>query len=261
MAYSEVAWQPNRKPLDIQDTLVASLLSDENFSPTRPVSMEETGLGEEFIEQTHLQVPGGVRHQQGPNDCRQYLSSLPHRGDDAGNAADQPVRGPCRLGLLQRLLLQPDEPGAVAGDGLPGNLRLRRPRARAVDGLRDLGRGPIDHRRNPRPGKTGRGGARDFRRSRPVRKPGAGHQFGRRHVPLRSAGKRQIDLGQADHLVLWAGNLDSPCPLRRRPGDQVLRLGLSQAGGQRRAQHHQVRRIRPPLAEDSRAPPWSSAAN
>ncbi len=37
--------------MDIQDTLVASLLSGENFSPTRPVSMEETGLGEEFIEQ------------------------------------------------------------------------------------------------------------------------------------------------------------------------------------------------------------------
>jgi predicted ATPase with chaperone activity len=40
-----------QKTMDIQDTLVASLLSDENFSPTRPVSMEETGLGEEFIEQ------------------------------------------------------------------------------------------------------------------------------------------------------------------------------------------------------------------
>jgi predicted ATPase with chaperone activity len=42
---------PEQKTLDIQDTLVASLLSDENFSPTRPVSLEETGLGEEFIEQ------------------------------------------------------------------------------------------------------------------------------------------------------------------------------------------------------------------
>jgi len=40
-----------QKTMDIQDTLVASLLSDENFSPTRPVSTEETGLGEEFIEQ------------------------------------------------------------------------------------------------------------------------------------------------------------------------------------------------------------------
>ena len=40
-----------QKTLDIQDTLVASLLSDENFSPTRPVSIEETGLGEEFLEQ------------------------------------------------------------------------------------------------------------------------------------------------------------------------------------------------------------------
>jgi len=41
----------DQKTMDIQDTLVASLLSGENFSPTRPVSMEETGLGEEFIEQ------------------------------------------------------------------------------------------------------------------------------------------------------------------------------------------------------------------
>jgi len=39
-----------QKTLDIQDALVASLLSNENFLPTRPVSMEETGLGEEFIE-------------------------------------------------------------------------------------------------------------------------------------------------------------------------------------------------------------------
>jgi predicted ATPase with chaperone activity len=41
----------DQKTLDIQDSLVASLLSDENFSPTRPTSIEETGLGEEFIEQ------------------------------------------------------------------------------------------------------------------------------------------------------------------------------------------------------------------
>ncbi len=50
-----------QKTLDIQDTLVASLLSDEYFSPTRPVSMEETGLGEELLEQLickHLVVFG-----------------------------------------------------------------------------------------------------------------------------------------------------------------------------------------------------------
>jgi len=50
-----------QKTLDIQESLVASLLSDENFSPTRPLSIEETGLGEEFIEQLickHLMVFG-----------------------------------------------------------------------------------------------------------------------------------------------------------------------------------------------------------
>ncbi len=37
--------------LDINEGLLASLLSDENFVPTRPASLEETGLGEEFVEQ------------------------------------------------------------------------------------------------------------------------------------------------------------------------------------------------------------------
>jgi predicted ATPase with chaperone activity len=37
--------------LDIEDSLLASLLSEENFSPTKPTTIEETGLGEEFIEQ------------------------------------------------------------------------------------------------------------------------------------------------------------------------------------------------------------------
>ena len=37
--------------LDIQDSLTASLLAGENFCPTRPVSIEETGLGEELVEQ------------------------------------------------------------------------------------------------------------------------------------------------------------------------------------------------------------------
>ena len=36
--------------LDIKDSLLASLLSDENFCPTEPASIKETGLGEEFIE-------------------------------------------------------------------------------------------------------------------------------------------------------------------------------------------------------------------
>src|SRR6516162_2503409 len=37
--------------LDINEGLLASLLSDEYFVPTRPASIEETGLGEEFVEQ------------------------------------------------------------------------------------------------------------------------------------------------------------------------------------------------------------------
>ena len=36
--------------LYIKDSLLASLLSDENFCPTEPASIKETGLGEEFIE-------------------------------------------------------------------------------------------------------------------------------------------------------------------------------------------------------------------
>ena len=37
--------------LDINEGLLASLLSDEYFVPSRPASLEETGLGEEFVEQ------------------------------------------------------------------------------------------------------------------------------------------------------------------------------------------------------------------
>lgn len=37
--------------LDIGDSLLASLLSDDNFCPAKPASVEEAGLGEEFIEQ------------------------------------------------------------------------------------------------------------------------------------------------------------------------------------------------------------------
>jgi hypothetical protein len=39
------------KTLDISESVLASLLSDENFAPARPATLEETGLGEEFIEQ------------------------------------------------------------------------------------------------------------------------------------------------------------------------------------------------------------------
>jgi hypothetical protein len=37
--------------LDINESLLASLLTDENFVPARPATLEETGLGEEFVEQ------------------------------------------------------------------------------------------------------------------------------------------------------------------------------------------------------------------
>ncbi|HUY32750.1 MAG TPA: AAA family ATPase [Pirellulales bacterium] len=37
--------------LDIQDSLLASFLSDENFRPTEPTSIEEAGLGEDLLEQ------------------------------------------------------------------------------------------------------------------------------------------------------------------------------------------------------------------
>jgi predicted ATPase with chaperone activity len=47
--------------LNIKDSLLASLLSDENFCPTEPASIEETGLGEEVVERLickHLAVFG-----------------------------------------------------------------------------------------------------------------------------------------------------------------------------------------------------------
>jgi predicted ATPase with chaperone activity len=39
-----------QETLDIKDSLLASLLSDENFCPTEPATIEEVGLGEEFVE-------------------------------------------------------------------------------------------------------------------------------------------------------------------------------------------------------------------
>jgi predicted ATPase with chaperone activity len=50
--------------LDIKESLLASLLSEENFSPAKPNSIEETGLGEELIEQLvckHLAVFGTAK--------------------------------------------------------------------------------------------------------------------------------------------------------------------------------------------------------
>lgn len=40
-----------KETLNIKEGLLASLLSDENFFPTKPASIEETGLGEEMVEQ------------------------------------------------------------------------------------------------------------------------------------------------------------------------------------------------------------------
>jgi len=47
--------------LNIKDSLLASLVSDENFRPIAPASVEEAGLGEEYVEQLvckHLAVFG-----------------------------------------------------------------------------------------------------------------------------------------------------------------------------------------------------------
>ena len=238
-----------QETLDIKDSLLASLLSDENFCPDPAGDDRRDGPRRGIHRAVDLQVPGRVRHEQGPLHRRPPLPAVQHHRAAAGHAADQPDRGPRRFGPLQRLLLQPDHAGPHAGDVVPGGLRLRRAGARAADGLRDLRRGPVDHRRGPGPGKAGGGRARHLRRSEPLREPGPGDQFGRGHVPVRRAGQRQIDARQADHAVLRPGDLDSARAVRRRPDHQVLRLGLPQAGDQRRAEHHQVRRSRPPLAE------------
>lgn len=50
-----------QETLDIKDSLLASLMSDENFCPAEPATIEETGLGEEFVEQAickHLAIFG-----------------------------------------------------------------------------------------------------------------------------------------------------------------------------------------------------------
>ncbi|HEY5311451.1 MAG TPA: AAA family ATPase, partial [Pirellulales bacterium] len=50
-----------QQTLDIKDGLLASLLADDNFFPSEPASIEETGLGEELVEQLickHLLIFG-----------------------------------------------------------------------------------------------------------------------------------------------------------------------------------------------------------
>src|ERR1700719_1891546 len=52
---------PVQQTLDIKDGLLASLLADDNFFPSEPTTIEETGLGEELVEQLickHLAVFG-----------------------------------------------------------------------------------------------------------------------------------------------------------------------------------------------------------
>src|SRR5437773_5538434 len=53
-----------QETLNIKDSLLASLVSDENFRPVAPASIEEAGLGDEFVEQLvckHLAVFGASK--------------------------------------------------------------------------------------------------------------------------------------------------------------------------------------------------------
>ena len=211
---------------------------------------------------TDLQAPGGVRHEQRPGDRRPHLPAVPHGRAAAGHAADQPDRGPRRVGPVQRLLLQPDHAGPDAGDGLSGGLRLRRPGARAADGLRDLGRGPVDHRRGPRPGQAGRRPSATFR-SIPISSTAWGRRSTRAPA-CSSTGRRAT------------ANRPSPSGSRCCFGQEIWIPHAIYEDGQiikfyDSAYHKQVasdersilksRRARPALAEDLRVPRWSSAAS
>ena len=119
---------------DINESLLASLLADENFVPTRPASIEETGLGEEFVEQLickYLAVFGTSKGRAiADHLCLPFNIVEPL----LQHAADQPARGPRRRGALQRLLLQPHRPGPQRGPmSYLRGLRLRRPGAGAAD--------------------------------------------------------------------------------------------------------------------------------
>ena len=164
--------------LDLQDSLLASLMADESFRPTEPASLEEAGIGEECVEQLickYLAIFGASNGRT----IAEYIC-LPFRIIEPllARVAHQSDRGPRRFGLLQRLLLCTDLARPHAGGSLLGRLRLRGAGARAADGLRDLGRGPVDYGRGPGTRETGGGRARHFRRSEPLR-----HVWGRPSTP------------------------------------------------------------------------------
>lgn len=186
----------DQKTLDIQDTLVASLLSDENFSPTRPVSIEETGLGEEFIEQLickYLVVFGTSKGRLlADNLCLPYNIVETMLGTLRTNQFIVHAGSASFNDYYYSLTNQ----GRTRAMAFLESCRLCRPGAGALDGLRHLRRGPIHHGRKPRPGTAARGGAGDFRRSGALRKPGPRHQLGRRHVPLRHPGNGKSTLAK-----------------------------------------------------------------
>ncbi len=239
------------KTLDISDSLLASLLSDENFCPGPAGVDRRDGPGRGVHRAVDLQVPGRVRHEQGPFHRRPHLPAVQHHRAAAGHAANQPDRGPRRLRPVQRLLLQPDHAGPHAGDVVPGRLRLRRAGARAADGLRDLRRGPVDHRRGPGPGETGRGRARTsrsipslFESLGPAINSGAGMFL----YGAPGNGKSTL----AKRITLCFGQ-EIWIPHALYEDGQIIKFydtAYHKPVHQRRAEHHQVRRARPPLAED-----------
>ena len=202
-----------QETLDIKDSVLASLLSDENFSPTEPASIEETGLGEEFVEQLI---------------CK-YLAVF---GTSNGRAIAEPICLPFRiveplLGMLRTNQIVVHAGSAPFNDYYytltAQGERGRRP---FLEACNYVGPAPVplmDYvisveaqsitAEAPGPEKLA-AAVRDISVDpQLVRKPGAGDQLRRGNVSLRRAGQRQIDPGQADHHVLRAGDLDPPCPV------------------------------------------------
>ncbi len=245
-----------------RESLLATILSDESFRPSEPRSLDETGINPSLVESLvckylavtgtssgrgiadHICLPFGtlealfqtLRTRQiivhtGSAPFNDYYYTLTEQGRERAQAA------------MQRL-------------------RLRRPGARAADGLHALGRGPDDPGRSPPPRPTGKGLRRHLDRSRPVREPGPGRQLRRRPVPLRRAGQRQVD----------ARHGGSRCASASRSGfrstliedGQLIKLydaAYHDAGGKPRGEHRQGRGLRPALGARSAGRPWSSAAS
>ena len=120
------------KTLDISDSLLASLLSDENFVPARPATIEETGLGEEFIEQLickYLAVFGTNKgrsiadHLCLPFNIIEPLLGTLRTNQIVVHAGSAPFND-----YYYSLTTQ----GRSAGDVVPGGLRLCRAGARAA---------------------------------------------------------------------------------------------------------------------------------